>query len=90
MECKEKVKNIVLKIRIDERYGDTGMEYVIDLSWDDEADIWVATSDDVAGLAIESETVEILMERVKLAAPELLILNNDQIEEHIDFRFNIR
>lgn len=66
------------------------MEYVIDLTWDVEAEVWVATSDDVAGLVIESETIEILKERVRVAVPELFIFNNGLTEEPIDFRFNIR
>ena len=30
------------------------MEYKIDLTWDSEASVWVATSDDVPGLVLES------------------------------------
>ena len=44
--------------------------------WDEEARVLVATSDDVPGLATESETLEGLVEKLKLMIPELLIANN--------------
>ena len=40
--------------------------------WDDEAKVWVATSDDVPGLATGADTVEALIERLKVVIPELL------------------
>ena len=43
--------------------------------WDDQAEIWVATSDDVPGLATESETVEALMSKLEVMIPELLEAN---------------
>lgn len=52
------------------------MEYVINLIWDEEAGIWVATSDDIPGLALESGSFDALIERVRFAAPELLALNH--------------
>jgi predicted RNase H-like HicB family nuclease len=51
------------------------MEYTIFLNWDDEARIWFTTSDDIPGLILGSDSVESLIERVKLAAPELLELS---------------
>lgn len=51
------------------------MEYVVNISWDSEARVWYATSDDIPGLIMESESYDTLLERVKLAAPELLKLN---------------
>lgn len=50
-------------------------EYVIRLFWDEEAEVWVATND-ALGLALESDSIEVLIEKVKLALPELLSLNN--------------
>jgi len=50
-------------------------EYIVDLIWDDEASVWVATSDDIAGLVLESGSLDALIERVRFAAPELLELN---------------
>ena len=52
--------------------------YVIDLLWDNEASVWVATSEDVPGLVLESGSLDVLMERVKHAVPELLELNGIQ------------
>lgn len=43
--------------------------------WDGEAGVWVATSEDVPGLVTEAETVEALMEKLRVLVPELLELN---------------
>ncbi|GHT53272.1 antitoxin HicB [Spirochaetia bacterium] len=48
------------------------MEYKILLTWDDEAQVWFAESDDIPGLILESGSLDTLIERVKIAAPELL------------------
>lgn len=55
--------------------GTTLMQYVINLLWDDEAKVWVATSEDVPGLVLESGSFDALIERVQNAVPELLELN---------------
>jgi hypothetical protein len=54
---------------------EVAMEYVITTTWDSEASVWVATSEDVPGLALESGSLDALMERVRFAVPELLSLN---------------
>ena len=51
------------------------MNYTVFFSWDDEAEVWVATSPDITGLVLESESLDLLMNRVKNAIPELLELN---------------
>ena len=56
--------------------GAKSMEYQIDFLWDDEASVWVATSNDVHGLVMESDSFDTLTKRVKDAIPELLALNN--------------
>ena len=43
--------------------------------WDDEACVWVATSNDVPGLVLEHGSFDVLVEKVRLASPELLELN---------------
>lgn len=53
--------------------------------WDDEAKVWVATSDDVPGLATEAESSEQLIEKLRILIPELLEANgllqkNEQTE----------
>ena len=51
------------------------MEYTINLTWDNEANVWTATSDDIPGLVLESGSFDALLERTKSAIPELLDLN---------------
>ena len=46
---------------------------------DDEARVWVATSDDVPGLATEEATMEALIEKLKVILPELLEANGIRI-----------
>lgn len=50
-------------------------EYVVVADWDDEAGVWVATSDDVPGLVTEAETQEQLVAKLKVLIPELLGAN---------------
>lgn len=47
-------------------------KYVVEAFWDDEAGVWVATSDDVPGLTTEAPTLDALVARVNAVAPELL------------------
>jgi len=51
------------------------MEYTINFTWDDEASVWIAQSDDIPGLVLEGGSLDALIERVRFAAPELLDLN---------------
>lgn len=55
------------------------MEYTINFTWDDEAAVWIATSDDVPGLVLESGSFDALIERTRFAIPELLALNSSKI-----------
>ena len=48
------------------------MEYTVNFLWDDDAQVWVATSDDIPGLVLEGGSIDALFERVKYAAPESL------------------
>ena len=43
--------------------------------WDAEADVWVATSDDVPGLAVEAEKFKDLIKILNDVVPELLVEN---------------
>jgi hypothetical protein len=49
---------------------------VIDVLWDNEAQVWVATSDDVPGLATESPTLFELVRKLQRLVPELNALNS--------------
>ena len=53
------------------------MDYVVKFTWDNEADVWIATSDDIPGLVLESGSFDALLERTRFAVPELLELNAD-------------
>ena len=52
------------------------MKITVFANWDPDAKVWVATSDDVPGLATEAPTTEMLVSKVELMIPELLELNN--------------
>ena len=51
------------------------MEYVVNFTWDNEACVWIATSDNIPGLTLESGSFDALVERIRFAVPELLELN---------------
>lgn len=51
------------------------MTYEIKAHWDEEAQVWIAESDDVPGLVTEAETFEMLVQKLKVLIPELLALN---------------
>ena len=48
------------------------MEYRIKLLWDNEAAVWIAKSDDLPSLVLESGSCDALIERVKYSLPEFL------------------
>ena len=59
------------------------MEYIIKINRDNEAGVWIATSDDVRGLVLESGSIDALMERVRYAVPDLLQENNQRFQNKI-------
>lgn len=50
-------------------------KFVVKASWDNEAVVWVATSEDVPGLATEAATAEELHNKLLTLIPELLDAN---------------
>jgi predicted RNase H-like HicB family nuclease len=48
---------------------------VVNATWDPEAKVWIAESDGVSGLATGADTLEELVEKLKVAIPELLAEN---------------
>ena len=48
--------------------------------WDDEAGVWVATSEHVPGLCVEADTMEALRPKVHAAICDLLEMNGDGFE----------
>ena len=63
------------------------MEYNVKFMWDDEAAVWVATSDDIKGLVMEGGSADALVERVRIAVPELLELNSQKPPAKLNFLF---
>jgi predicted RNase H-like HicB family nuclease len=63
------------------------MTYKVLATWDAEAKVWVATSDDILGLATEAETFERLVERVIAVVPELLELNHQTLDAGSELTF---
>ena len=53
---------------------------VVSATWDAEAKVWIAESDSVPGLATGADTLEELVEKLKVAIPELLAENGVPFE----------
>jgi predicted RNase H-like HicB family nuclease len=53
--------------------------------WDEDANVWVATSDDVPGLATEGDTIEDLIVKLRTMIPELLSANGIEQKNEIPF-----
>ena len=51
------------------------MEYVIKCNWDHEAGVWYSESEQIP-IVLESDSLDALIKKVLLAAPELAELNN--------------
>ena len=51
------------------------MDFHIRMVWDNEAERWAAYGSPGMGLVLESDSFDALIERVKLAAPEMIELN---------------
>jgi len=50
-------------------------EYIVTISFDDDSQKWYAQNDDIP-ILLEDWSVDTLMERVKIAVPEMLEINN--------------
>ena len=50
-------------------------EYIIELSFDDEAQKWYAQNGEIP-IILEDFSLDLLINRVKLAVPEMLEINN--------------
>jgi predicted RNase H-like HicB family nuclease len=64
--------------------------FYVHAEWDAEASVWVATSDEVPGLATEAETTEALVQKLKSLIPELLAANDQLPTEPITFELLTR
>ena len=66
-------------------------DITINASWDGEASVWIATSDDVPGLVVEADTWPAMIDEVRLVLPSFWSGNpSDKLsltfraEEHLD------
>ncbi len=64
--------------------------FFVRAEWDEEANVWVATSDDVPGLVTEEATMEGLIEKLKVIIPELLEANGVQTDQEVPFEIMTR
>jgi predicted RNase H-like HicB family nuclease len=58
--------------------------------WDEDARVWVATSDDVPGLATEADTIELMVAKLKVLIPELLEANGCADGDEVPFELLTR
>lgn len=63
------------------------MEVAIRATWDPEASVWVAESDDVPGLVTEADDIEALVAKLKVLIPELLDANGVALTEQDEVAF---
>ncbi|MCL2185261.1 MAG: DUF1902 domain-containing protein [Treponema sp.] len=62
------------------------IKYTILITWDEEVSMWIAENNDIP-IALESDSLDTLIKRVRIAAPELLELNgieNKNITLHFE------
>ena len=60
--------------------------YKIKITWDDEAQVWIAVGENLDGLVLECGSLDALIERVKVAVPELLEIQGEpQKDISLDF-----
>ena len=67
-------------------------QILVAATWDSEAKVWVAESEDVPGLIAEANSPESLLEKLKTSVPELLELNDSLFKEYtsLDLRVQYR
>ena len=68
----------------------TGKHLFVRAEWDEVACVWVATSDDVPGLATEEDNLEKLIGKLKVMIPELLDANEAKGEREVSFELLTR
>ncbi|MEB3217890.1 MAG: DUF1902 domain-containing protein [Nostocales cyanobacterium 94392] len=59
------------------------MIFKIQAFWDNEAEVWVATSEDVPGLVTEASSIEILTQKLREIIPELIISNGIVARDYV-------
>ena len=66
--------------------GEGRKPLVVYANWDDEAKVWVVTSEDVPGLATEAPSLDMLIPKLKVMIPELLDANGYPDGDDIPFQ----
>jgi len=51
------------------------MKYTITLKWDSELDRWYIDSSDIPGLWMESGSLDALLQKIRITAPDLIAFN---------------
>ena len=71
-------------------------KFLVVAQWDEEAKMWVATSDDIPGLVTEANNIDDLIKRVIAVSPELIEDNlngdkdvNDLLEVCVQSSFSL-
>ena len=59
---------------------------IVHAMWEEEAKVWVATSEDVPGLVTEAPSLDTLIPKLKVMIPELLDANGNSATDEIHFR----
>lgn len=54
--------------------------YLIQATWDNDAKMWVAESDDIPGVVAEAEDQETLRRKLASLIPEMIDLNNVAVD----------
>ena len=57
-------------------------DYRVNFTWDEEAGVWLAICDEIP-LALESNSFDALIEKVKVVASEILALNEPSVSPQI-------
>lgn len=63
---------------------------VVTVEWDPEGRVWIAQSDDVPGLVTGADTIEQLIEKLKIAVPEMLAENGVSFDAGLQFKVETR
>ena len=51
------------------------MDFTIKYMWDADAKVWIATSEEIPGLVLDSDSLEKLLNEVALYVPEMMDIN---------------
>jgi len=64
--------------------------FFVRADWDEDAGVWVATSDDVPGLVTEADTLESLSAKLEVMVPELLEANGVALGAEVPYELLAR